>query len=916
MLYLRQSTASQSVLIGPFVDDGDGNTPATGLTIDAADIRLSKNGANIAAKNSGGGTHDELGYYTITLDATDTNTVGRLQLMVHESGALPVYHEFWVLEEAVFDDLFAASAPGIPTAAEVVNEWESQSQSDPTGFHVNVLEWTGNAVTASSGNPDVNVESMDTGVVTAGVIAADAIGASELAADAVAEIADAVWDEAQSGHTTGGTFGEIATEIASILDDTDLIDDGTSGLAKIATDVAAILVDTADMQPKLGTPSDLGGGATLAANLADIEAQTDDIGAAGAGLTALATAAELAKVPKSDSNVTWNATAAAQIQSEATDALNAYDPPTNAEMEARTLASASYATATALQTVDDEIATIDSNVDAILADTADMQPKIGTPTDFGSGTSTIAANLQDLADNGTATYDRSTDSLQAIRDRGDAAWTTGGGGSSLEIASGTIGATGNDTTHLHLDGLAYADDALNDLLIVVYDDSAGLYYSTWITDWANTGDLATVNTLPFTPEASTDTYVVLAIRQDVTGGSGLDAAGVRDAIGLASANLDSQLAALPTAAEVVNEWESQSQADPTGFHVNVMEVGGTAQTANDNGADINAILADTNELQGDWANGGRLDNILDARASQTSVDDLPTNSELATALDALPTAAENADAVWDEDATGHQTGGTFGQAIGDPGANTETIYDAVVTDAAGTNVAADIIDIEGKVDDLEGRLTATRAGYLDNLSGGAVALEATAQSILTDTAEIGAAGAGLTEAGGTGDQLTALATATELAKVPKSDGTATWNATALASIQSEANDALVAYDPPTKAELDSGLAGLNDLSAAEVNAEVDTALADYDGPTKTEMDTAFDAVPTAVENADALLGRNIAGGSSTGRTVKQALRALRNKVTRSGGTITVYQEDDTTSDWTAAYTTDETAEPITEIDPG
>lgn len=48
--------------------------------------------------------------------------------------------------------------------------------------------------------------------------------------------------------------------------------------------------------------------------------------------------------------------------------------------------------------------------------------------------------------------------------------------------------------------------------------------------------------------------------------------------------------------------------------------------------DVAAALADTNELQTDWANGGRLDAILDARASQTAVDDLPTNSELATAL--------------------------------------------------------------------------------------------------------------------------------------------------------------------------------------------------------------------------------------------------------------------------------------------
>lgn len=172
------------------------------------------------------------------------------------------------------------------------------------------------------------------------------------------------------------------------------------------------------------------------------------------------------------------------------------------------------------------------------------QGLIGTPIDFGSGTSTLAANLQDIADNGTATFDRSTDSLQAIRDRGDAAWTTGGGADNWVIASGTIGATGNTTTTLHLTGLTFGDDELNDLLIRIYDNSAGEYHSRWILDWADTGDLATVALLPFTPEDSVDTYVVLSARQDVTGGSGLDAAGVRSAIGLASANLDTQLSTI------------------------------------------------------------------------------------------------------------------------------------------------------------------------------------------------------------------------------------------------------------------------------------------------------------------------------------------------------------------------------------
>lgn len=51
------------------------------------------------------------------------------------------------------------------------------------------------------------------------------------------------------------------------------------------------------------------------------------------------------------------------------------------------------------------------DMDAILADTADMQPKIGTLTDLGSG-ATVADNLADIA--GT-TFSSSTDSLEALQ---------------------------------------------------------------------------------------------------------------------------------------------------------------------------------------------------------------------------------------------------------------------------------------------------------------------------------------------------------------------------------------------------------------------------------------------------------------------------------------------------------------------
>jgi hypothetical protein len=48
-----------------------------------------------------------------------------------------------------------------------------------------------------------------------------------------------------------------------------------------------------------------------------------------------------------------------------------------------------------------------------------------------------------------------------------------------------------------------------------------------------------------------------------------------------------------TASDVVDEWENQSSTDPTGFQVNVMEVAGTAQAANDMSGDIDDILEDT-----------------------------------------------------------------------------------------------------------------------------------------------------------------------------------------------------------------------------------------------------------------------------------------------------------------------------------
>src|SRR5215204_5443750 len=95
--FLRQATASQSRSLGPFISDSDFKTPATGLTIANTDVKLVSNGGASADKNSGGGTHRANGNYGLTFDATDTATVGELEVSSKVAGALEAFKTFWVL---------------------------------------------------------------------------------------------------------------------------------------------------------------------------------------------------------------------------------------------------------------------------------------------------------------------------------------------------------------------------------------------------------------------------------------------------------------------------------------------------------------------------------------------------------------------------------------------------------------------------------------------------------------------------------------------------------------------------------------------------------------------------------------------------------------------------------------------------
>lgn len=186
-IYLRQSTASQEMPLGYFVDSTDGNTEETGLTIANTDIKLWKNGATtLANKNSGGATHISNGIYYAVLDATDTNTLGPLIIFCHPTGALAVRVECVVLTANIFDSLIAGTDL----------------------FDVSVTQILGSAVSTTTAQLGVNV------VNAAGTAwGSGAITAASVAASAFNGKGD--WNVGKTGYTLTATTG-LGNQTANI----------------------------------------------------------------------------------------------------------------------------------------------------------------------------------------------------------------------------------------------------------------------------------------------------------------------------------------------------------------------------------------------------------------------------------------------------------------------------------------------------------------------------------------------------------------------------------------------------------------------------------------------------------------------------------------------------------------------------
>jgi anti-sigma28 factor (negative regulator of flagellin synthesis) len=406
MRFLRQNTAVL-VTVGPFYDKTDGVTIETALTITNERITLTAdtddNSAptnvldNVTGATSG--TSNDLNYITgndagmmqLELSAANTNRVGRCLLSITDSANhVPVFHEFFILPQAIYDWLVGVVTP----------------------LPANVTHFGGSAGTFSAGRPEVNAThaagtAWNSGAIGASTIATGAIDADALATDAVNEIRAAI---------TGGAYA---------------LDTDANGRVRIVDGTAAGELDTTS------------GGVLVAAlsTAAKAEVQTeaeealvtynlDHLLAVGAVAGDVANSSIVARLTSK------NATPAFTSFNNTTDSLEAIKDytaseatlgsvQTNVDNAYLIVASATYGNA-ALKTLID---TVDTVADAILADT---------------GTDGVVVNAAGLA----------TDAVQEIRNaitggayaldtdaNGRVRVVDGTGAGELDTASGAVAAT-------------------------------------------------------------------------------------------------------------------------------------------------------------------------------------------------------------------------------------------------------------------------------------------------------------------------------------------------------------------------------------------------------------------------------------------------------------------------------------------
>lgn len=632
MAFLKQSTAI-TLRIGPFVDKTDGVTEETGLA--ATGTEISKAGGAFAA-GPALGTHDSDGWYPIALTTGNTDTLGSLMVKVHDAAThLPVWQEHFVLAAQVFDSLFAGTDL----------------------LDVSMTQIAGAAVSTSTAQLGVNVvqaggTAWGSGAITAASIATGAVDADALAADAVTEIwagstfpssstiAGAVWNEDATGHQTQGTFGQVIGDSGADTDsiwslaNTNL--DTTISSRASAASVAAVQTDVDDIQARL--PAALVGGRIDAS-----------VGAMAAGVvTAAAVATNAIDADALAADAVTEIWAGSTVPSAATIAGAVWNEDATGH---QTVGTFGQVLGDSGADTDSVWSLVNANLDATVSSRA-TQTSVNTIDDFVDTEVAAIKAVTDALPNGGALTTIQAD-LDNIQTRLPAALVGGRMDSS-------VGAMAADT----LTASALAADAVAEIAAAITVPTAGaVANAVWDLDATAHQTQGTFGQVLGDSGADTDSVWGLV---NTNLNATISSRSTQTSVDAIAAFVDTEVAAIKAVTDLIPNGGAlttiQADLDNIQTRLPAALVGGridasvgamaadtltasalattavteiwAASTASSQASvdaifalvdtEIAAILADTNELQTDWADGGRLDLILDSRASQASVNTVDT----------------------------------------------------------------------------------------------------------------------------------------------------------------------------------------------------------------------------------------------------------------------------------------------------
>ena len=285
-----------------------------------------------------------------------------------------------------------------------------------------------------------------------------------------------------------------------------------------------------------------------------------------------------------------------------------------------------------------------------------------------------------------------------------------------------------------------------------------------------------------------------------------------------------------------------------------------------------------------------------------------------------------ADQVWDEVLSGHAGVGSTGAALSAAGGSGDP-WSTALPGAYGAGTAGNIV---GTYIDAAVSSRLSTAGYTAPPAAAAVA-DAVWDEVLSGHLTSGTTGNALNAAGAAGDPWTT--------SLPGAYGAGTAGyivgtnmdaaVTSRMATYTQPTGFLAATFPGTVASTTNITAGTistvttltnlpsipaNWLTAAGIAASALDGKGNWNiGKTGYSLTT---APPTATENADALLNRDMSAVSDTNaRSPLNALRFIRNKWSTSGTTLTVCKENDVDAAWTATVSTNAAADPIVGNDP-